>query len=78
MRSPVAPITRSSDKPIVRVPPSAFCIGAMCQGSRISADQVSPSSLVAWRQSLSQSLLKLFSLVIVLSVMLPDSSRVTL
>jgi hypothetical protein len=50
----------------------------MCQGMSISADQVSPSSDVAWRQSPSQSLLNWFSLLIVPSVMLSDSSRVKL
>ena len=78
MRSPVAPITRSSEMPIVRVSPLACCIGAMCHGISISADQVSPSSESAWRQSPSQSLLNWFSLVMVLSMMLSDSSRVKL
>ena len=44
----------------------------------ISADQLSPSSLTAWRQSPSQSLLNRFSLVMVSSPILPASDSETL
>jgi hypothetical protein len=50
----------------------------MYQGISISADQPASSSLVAWRQSPSQSELNWFSLVMVVSMMLLDSSTVKL
>src|SRR5688572_15446577 len=77
-RSPVAPITRSSWMPSVRVPPSTSRIGATCHGISISTDQPASSSLVAWRQMPSQSVLNWFSLVIVVSMMLLDNSTVKL
>jgi hypothetical protein len=55
--------------PIVRLSPSILRIGAIDHGIRISADQLSPSSLVACCQSASQSELNWFSLPIVASVM---------
>ena len=77
-RSPVAPITRSSSMPRVRVDPAPSRIVATCQGISISADQPASSSLVAWSQLPSQSELNWFSLVIVASMMLLDSSTVKL
>ena len=69
VRSPVEPITRSRLILIVRLPPCALRMGAMYQGTRISADQPSASSLTACFQLPSQSLLKLFSLLITASAM---------